>query len=59
MSACREPQHDILWDDLTAREHIEIFCEIRCLPREDIPRIVKERLTDVQLWEVRNGRTPG
>ena len=46
-------QHDILWDDLTAREHVRMFCEIRCLPREDIPRIIQERLEDVQLWEVR------
>jgi ABC-type multidrug transport system ATPase subunit len=51
-------QHDILWDDLTAREHVTMFCELRCLPRADIPRIVQERLEDVQLWEVRSALGP-
>lgn len=23
------PQHDILWDELTAREHIQIYCKLR------------------------------
>ena len=46
------PQHDILWDDLTAREHMEIFCEIRCLPRGEIDGIIKEKLADVQLLDV-------
>lgn len=23
------PQHDILWDELTAKEHIEIYCKLR------------------------------
>ncbi len=31
---------------------MEIFCELRYLPKDEIPRIIEERLKDVQLWEV-------
>lgn len=50
------PQHDILWNDLTAREHMEIFCDIRCIPREEMNEVIKQRLEDVQLYEVRAPR---
>lgn len=41
-----------MWDDLTAREHMEIFCAIRCLPYDKIDDVIRERLQDVQLWDV-------
>ena len=46
-------QHDILFADLTALEHIELFCGIKNIPAETIPRLARERLEAVRLWKVR------
>ena len=46
------PQHDILWNDLTAREHVELFCDLRGIPRDQVNVTVKERLEEVQLLSV-------
>jgi len=48
------PQHDILWDELTAREHLQIFAEFKGVSRKDIKREINERLQDVDLFYVGN-----
>eukprot|EP01027_Heterolobosea_sp_BB2_P007024 GEZU01010510.1.p1 GENE.GEZU01010510.1~~GEZU01010510.1.p1 ORF type:complete len:865 (+),score=220.98 GEZU01010510.1:155-2749(+) len=48
------PQHDILWDDLTAREHLQIFAEFKGIPRKHIKDEIDKRLRDVNLYEVGN-----
>ena len=48
------PQFDILWDELTANEHMQIFAEIKGVPKELIPELTKEQLQGVKLWDVAN-----
>jgi len=52
MGVC--PQHDILFSNLTAREHIELFAGIKNLPRSDLPRLIEERLSAVRLTKVQD-----
>jgi ABC-type Na+ transport system ATPase subunit NatA len=47
MGVC--PQHDILWRQLTAREHLELFAGLKDLDPELIAGEVAERLVDVSL----------
>jgi len=46
------PQHDILWSDLTTREHMEIICEIKAIPQNQVQQLISQRLDDVQLLSV-------
>jgi ABC-type multidrug transport system ATPase subunit len=46
MGVC--PQHDILWNQLTAREHLELFANLKGL-EGDIEEEVSQRLKDVAL----------
>eukprot|EP00761_Pharyngomonas_kirbyi_P010427 gb/GECH01010447.1/.p1 GENE.gb/GECH01010447.1/~~gb/GECH01010447.1/.p1 ORF type:complete len:901 (+),score=161.28 gb/GECH01010447.1/:1-2703(+) len=48
------PQHDILWDDLTAREHLTMFCQFKGIPWSKINEEVDQRLKDVALYAVGN-----
>ncbi|CAG8640339.1 5302_t:CDS:2, partial [Funneliformis mosseae] len=50
MGVC--PQHDILFNDLTAREHIELYAGIKNIPAEEIQKLVDERLASVRLAKV-------
>ena len=50
MGVC--PQHDILWDELTAKEHILIFSGFKDIPINMIGAEIRERLDDVQLLDV-------
>jgi ABC-type Na+ transport system ATPase subunit NatA len=50
MGVC--PQHDILFNDLTAREHIELYAGIKNIPVEEIQKLVNERLASVRLNKV-------
>lgn len=52
MGVC--PQHDILWDQLTGREHIEVFATFKQLSKEEIEKEVEGRLQDVDLTHVRD-----
>ncbi|EGG17668.1 hypothetical protein DFA_08664 [Cavenderia fasciculata] len=52
MGVC--PQHDILWNELTGREHLEIFASFKGIPDTEIPKEVEERLKDVELTNVAN-----
>ncbi len=47
MGVC--PQHDILWEQLTGKEHLELFAALRGMPVELIPEHVEERIKDVNL----------
>jgi len=50
MGVC--PQHDILWNDLTAREHLEIFAELKNVPSHERAAVVDEKLLSVNLLDV-------
>eukprot|EP00026_Physarum_polycephalum_P001937 Phypoly_transcript_01940.p1 GENE.Phypoly_transcript_01940~~Phypoly_transcript_01940.p1 ORF type:complete len:991 (+),score=123.87 Phypoly_transcript_01940:334-2973(+) len=45
MGVC--PQHDILWDELTAAEHMRLFSKMKSVPSSE--RQIMERLKDVRL----------
>ncbi|KAI9363393.1 hypothetical protein DFJ73DRAFT_511027 [Zopfochytrium polystomum] len=50
------PQHDILFDDLSAREHIELYAGLKGVPREHWRELLEDRLKAVKLWTVQNVR---
>ena len=50
------PQHDILWDELTPYEHIELYASIRNYQKSDIKEIVKIKMKEVNLERVTNDR---
>ena len=52
MGVC--PQHDILWNDLTAREHLEIFAELKNVPSYERAAVVDDKLRSVNLYDVGN-----
>ncbi|KAF8936514.1 hypothetical protein EDD21DRAFT_445427 [Dissophora ornata] len=52
MGVC--PQHDILFGDLTAEEHIQLYAGLKNVPKHDIPRLTEERLKAVRLWNVKD-----
>merc|ERR1712065_36461 len=43
------PQHDILWGELTAREHVRLYAQLKDLYPEVIEDEVETRLADVGL----------
>ncbi|XP_076292228.1 cholesterol transporter ABCA5 isoform X3 [Lasioglossum baleicum] len=45
------PQHDILFDLLTPREHLEFFAAVRGIPRTMIEHEVRKTLKDIDLSE--------
>ena len=45
------PQHDILWDQLTGREHLELFAALRGMPKDQIQKEVDRRIIDVNLMQ--------
>ncbi|EPZ35947.1 hypothetical protein ROZALSC1DRAFT_26676 [Rozella allomycis CSF55] len=46
------PQHDILFNDLTAKEHIQLYGAIKGVSDEEIKKIIEERLEAVKLTKV-------
>jgi len=50
MGVC--PQHDILWDELTAAEHLKLFSRMKQVP--DTKKEIHDRLRDVRLETVAN-----
>ena len=52
MGVC--PQHDILFKDLTAKEHIELYAGIKCIPQEELKELIQDRLEAVKLTTVQN-----
>lgn len=43
------PQHDILWPELTAREHLQLFAQLKGIPSFLIDREVHEKISQVGL----------
>jgi ABC-type multidrug transport system ATPase subunit len=54
MGVC--PQHDILFDDLTAREHIELYAGLKGVPSSKHGELTEDRLVAVRLSTVANQR---
>ncbi|KAF9377013.1 ATP-binding cassette sub- A member 1 [Podila verticillata] len=52
MGVC--PQHDILFDDLTAEEHIQLYAGLKNVPKDEIPQLTEDRLKAVRLWKVKD-----
>lgn len=50
------PQHDILFDDLTAREHIMLYAGLKGVPMEQWEPLINERLGFVRLLTVADVR---
>jgi len=50
------PQHDILFTDLTAREHFELYAGLKGLSPTEITTLMEQRLKSVRLWKVRDQR---
>jgi ABC-type multidrug transport system ATPase subunit len=50
------PQFDILWNELTAMEHMRMFSLIKGVPQIDIHATSEELLRSVGLYDVRNAR---
>ena len=49
-------QHDILWDELTPREHIELYASIRNYVKSDFEQIVKIKMKEVNLEHATNDK---
>ncbi len=47
MGVC--PQHDILFDNLTVKEHLELFATFKGMPKEQIPEAVTTAIKEVGL----------
>lgn len=45
------PQHDVLYPDLTVKEHLEFFAGIKGVPRKDIAKAVKDSIDTIGLTE--------
>eukprot|EP00727_Mastigamoeba_balamuthi_P008005 m51a1_g3825 hypothetical protein (1807) ;mRNA; r:294618-300690 len=54
MGVC--PQHNVLWEDLTADEHLRFFARIKGVPSRDLDAEVEDRLKQVGLEKVGNNR---
>ena len=47
MGVC--PQHDLLWNQLTGREHLQLFARLKGVPPQQVEEEVTKRLNDVRL----------
>eukprot|EP00825_Cyclidium_porcatum_P006564 TRINITY_DN13269_c0_g1_i2.p1 TRINITY_DN13269_c0_g1~~TRINITY_DN13269_c0_g1_i2.p1 ORF type:complete len:358 (-),score=55.42 TRINITY_DN13269_c0_g1_i2:259-1332(-) len=47
------PQFDILWNELTAEEHLKMFCQLKKIPKEQIDREIAIRMAEVSLSHVK------
>ena len=50
MGVC--PQHDVLWNDLTARDHVMFYGRLKGLTGNKLNSSVKKVLKDVKLYHV-------
>ena len=48
------PQHDVLFEDLTIKEHLEMFSIFKGVPSNEIDNEVNKSLNDFQLNEIQN-----
>lgn len=54
MGVC--PQHDILWNEMSAVEHLELFARLKNIPSHLRNSIIAEKLEMVKLTKVGNNR---
>ena len=47
------PQHDVLFDDLTVEEHLEMFCVFKSVPKEKIDNEITKIINDFDLVKKR------
>jgi len=45
------PQHDVLWPELTVREHLQMFTAIKGVPRDRVEAEITKAIADVGLTE--------
>ena len=50
------PQHDVLFDDLTVEEHLELYCEFKSLERNRISQEIESVLNDIGLKDKRKSK---
>ncbi|KAI3645060.1 hypothetical protein MP228_011224 [Amoeboaphelidium protococcarum] len=50
------PQFDLLFPDLTALEHVELFAGIKGLEKGEIDKVLESRLKQVRLWTMKQQR---
>lgn len=48
------PQHDVLFEYLTPREHLEIFAAFKGTPNNEIPAVVDKMILDIDLVTVKD-----
>lgn len=48
------PQHDILFSDLTVKEHLELFAAFKGVPPEQVAKLVEQAIIDVDLESKKN-----
>ncbi|KAL4429303.1 hypothetical protein ABPG74_002289 [Tetrahymena malaccensis] len=48
------PQHDVLFDDLTVKEHLELFANIKNMPVQEQEAAIQKIIEDVDLVEKTN-----
>ena len=48
------PQHDILFEDLTIKEHLNLFSIFKGVPSEQVDKEVEKSLKDFKLEEIKN-----
>ncbi|KAI8537560.1 hypothetical protein RHMOL_Rhmol09G0033500 [Rhododendron molle] len=53
------PQFDVLWDALTAEEHLYLFASIKGIPAASIKLAVEKLLAEVKLTNAAKGRASG
>ncbi|CAN0449923.1 unnamed protein product, partial [Scytosiphon promiscuus] len=51
------PQHDILYPDLTVREHLRMYAVLKSVPRSRLQATIRATLSDVGLTEKENELT--
>ena len=51
------PQHDILWDELTAEEHLWLFSKLKGVPTECVENEIYDKLKAVDLLDHRDVRS--
>jgi ATP-binding cassette subfamily A (ABC1) protein 3 len=54
MGVC--PQHDVLFDLLTPKEHLEVFCDFKGVAKEGKMEEIEKIMTDIDLQPVKNMR---
>lgn len=48
------PQHNVLFDYLTAREHLEIYAAFKGVPQDQIRKRVDKMIHEIELSDIQN-----